>query len=78
MLKVLNTGQWAVALCSMDVIRCLNQILLFALLQVKNAYTIAKLRKTGYSKKQFYQEAISMYKEVYNCYILYSIPSFIF
>lgn len=47
-----------------------NQIFLFALLQLKSAYAIAKLRKTGYSKSQFYKEAISMYKEVYNFYVL--------
>lgn len=58
------------ALSSMVVIRCLNQILVFALLQLKSAYAIAKLRKTGYSKNQFYKEALNMYKEVYNCYIL--------
>jgi hypothetical protein len=58
------------ALSSMDIISCLNQILLFSLLQLKNAYAIAKLRKTGYSKKQFYREAVSLYKEVYNCYII--------
>lgn len=34
------------------------------MMEVKNAYTIARLRKTGYSKKQFYLEAISMYKEI--------------
>jgi hypothetical protein len=47
-----------------------NQFFAFALLQLKNAYAIAKLRKTGYSKKQFYREAVSLYKEVYNCYII--------
>ncbi|GAU21384.1 hypothetical protein TSUD_32130 [Trifolium subterraneum] len=31
---------------------------------LKNAYAIAKLRKTGYSKKQFYREAVSLYKEI--------------
>ncbi|PNX98883.1 putative 39S ribosomal protein L45 mitochondrial-like, partial [Trifolium pratense] len=33
------------------------------ILELKNAYAIAKLRKTGYSKKQFYREAVSLYKE---------------
>ncbi|CAJ2628642.1 unnamed protein product [Trifolium pratense] len=34
------------------------------ILELKNAYAIAKLRKTGYSKKQFYREAVSLYKEI--------------
>ncbi|KAJ8772000.1 hypothetical protein K2173_027177 [Erythroxylum novogranatense] len=34
------------------------------ILEMKNAYAIAKLRKTGYSKHQFYQEAIELYKEI--------------
>lgn len=33
-------------------------------LQLKSAYAIAKLRKSGYSKKPFYQEAVQLYKEV--------------
>jgi large subunit ribosomal protein L45 len=32
--------------------------------QLKNAYAIVKLRKTGYSKHKFYVEAIKLYKEV--------------
>ncbi|KAK1316724.1 hypothetical protein QJS10_CPA05g00914 [Acorus calamus] len=35
------------------------------IVELKNAYAIAKLRKlTGYSKKEFYQEAIKLYKEI--------------
>ncbi|TKY52187.1 39S ribosomal protein L45 [Spatholobus suberectus] len=34
------------------------------LLELKNAYAIAKLRKKGYSKNQFYNEATNMYKEI--------------
>ncbi|KAK7277890.1 hypothetical protein RJT34_22909 [Clitoria ternatea] len=34
------------------------------ILEMKNAYAIAKLRKTGYSKSQFYNEAANMYKEI--------------
>nr|ACU20962.1 unknown [Glycine max] len=48
----------------MDAINNLNQALFFALLQLKSAYAIAKLRKTGYSKNQFYNEAANMYKEI--------------
>nr|XP_043614345.1 uncharacterized protein LOC122586416 [Erigeron canadensis] len=33
-------------------------------LELKNAYAIAKLRKTGYSKQKFYTEAINLYKEI--------------
>ena len=33
--------------------------------QLKNAYAIAKLRKTGYSKQKFYTEAVHLYKEVH-------------
>ncbi|WVY96108.1 hypothetical protein V8G54_028259 [Vigna mungo] len=33
------------------------------ILELKSAYAIAKLRKKGYSKKQFYKEAVNMYKE---------------
>ncbi|KAI3515149.1 hypothetical protein L1887_13901 [Cichorium endivia] len=33
-------------------------------LELKNAYAIAKLRKSGYSKKQFYAEAVNLYKEI--------------
>ncbi|KAJ0078571.1 hypothetical protein Patl1_22757 [Pistacia atlantica] len=33
-------------------------------LQLKSAYAIAKLRKTGYSKQKFYKEAVEMYKEI--------------
>ncbi|KAK9732615.1 hypothetical protein RND81_04G010400 [Saponaria officinalis] len=34
------------------------------ILELKNAYAIAKLRKTGYSKKAFYNEAFEIYKEI--------------
>uniref|UniRef100_A0A1D1YW47 Large ribosomal subunit protein mL45 n=1 Tax=Anthurium amnicola TaxID=1678845 RepID=A0A1D1YW47_9ARAE len=35
------------------------------IMELKNAYAISQLRKaTGYSKKQFYQEAVNMYKEI--------------
>jgi len=48
----------------MEAIDNLNQALYFTLLQLKSAYAIAKLRKKGYSKSQFYKEAVNMYKEV--------------
>lgn len=48
----------------MQPINNLNQALCFTLLQLKSAYAIAKLRKKGYSKNQFYKEAVNMYKEV--------------
>jgi len=50
----------------MEAIDNLNQALCFTLLQLKSAYAIAKLRKKGYSKKQFYNEAVNMYKEVWS------------
>ncbi|CAN1232842.1 hypothetical protein LINPERPRIM_LOCUS3713 [Linum perenne] len=31
---------------------------------MKSAYAISKLRKSGYSKNKFYQEALQMYKEI--------------
>lgn len=34
------------------------------ILELKSAYAISKLRKTGYSKNQFYNEAANMYKEI--------------
>lgn len=34
------------------------------ILELKNAYAIVKLRKTGYSKHKFYVEAIKLYKEI--------------
>ncbi|MQL83037.1 hypothetical protein Taro_015530 [Colocasia esculenta] len=35
------------------------------IMELKNAYAVARLRKeTGYSKKQFYQEALTLYKEI--------------
>lgn len=34
------------------------------ILELKSAYAIAKLRKFGYSKQKFYQEALDMYKEI--------------
>ncbi|KAF5740588.1 Mitochondrial inner membrane translocase complex subunit Tim44-related protein isoform 1 [Tripterygium wilfordii] len=34
------------------------------ILELKSAYAIAKLRKTGYSKKKFYIEAIELFKEI--------------
>ncbi|XP_014514578.1 uncharacterized protein LOC106772589 [Vigna radiata var. radiata] len=34
------------------------------ILELKSAYAIAKLRKKGYSKNQFYKEAVNMYKEI--------------
>ncbi|KAL9235071.1 hypothetical protein vseg_009867 [Gypsophila vaccaria] len=34
------------------------------ILELKNAYAVAKLRKTGYSKKAFYNEAFEIYKEI--------------
>ncbi|PKI18372.1 hypothetical protein CRG98_049354, partial [Punica granatum] len=30
---------------------------------LKSAYAIAKLRRTGYTKQQFYLEAIDLYKK---------------
>ncbi|KAM0001524.1 putative Tim44-like domain, NTF2-like domain superfamily protein [Helianthus debilis subsp. tardiflorus] len=33
-------------------------------LELKNAYAIAKLRKSGYSKAKFYTEAVNLYKEI--------------
>ncbi|KAL7157857.1 hypothetical protein ABFS83_02G104300 [Erythranthe nasuta] len=33
-------------------------------LELKSAYAIAKLRKSGYSKKKFYEEAVDLYKEI--------------
>ena len=35
--------------------------------QLRSAYAIAKLRKTGYSKNKFYIEALELYKEVCTC-----------
>ncbi|XP_021899022.1 uncharacterized protein LOC110815507 isoform X2 [Carica papaya] len=35
-----------------------------SILELKSAYAIAKLRRTGYSKQKFYQEAINLYKEI--------------
>ncbi|KAF3591106.1 hypothetical protein DY000_02025883 [Brassica cretica] len=32
--------------------------------QLRSAYAIAKLRKTGYSKNKFYIEALELYKEI--------------
>jgi len=38
---------------------------------MKNAYAVSRLRKkTGYTKKQFYDEALNIYKEVYLIYQL--------
>ncbi|XP_047341729.1 uncharacterized protein LOC124945352 [Impatiens glandulifera] len=34
------------------------------MLELKSAYAIAKLRKTGYSKQKFYAEAVQLYKEI--------------
>ncbi|KAL5701620.1 hypothetical protein ACHQM5_026937 [Ranunculus cassubicifolius] len=34
------------------------------ILELKSAYAITKLRKSGYSKKRFYTEAVQMYKEI--------------
>lgn len=36
----------------------------FSNFQLKSAYAINKLRKSGYSKNLFYKEAINVYKEV--------------
>ncbi|KAI3932146.1 hypothetical protein MKW92_000282 [Papaver armeniacum] len=33
-------------------------------IEMRSAYAIAKLRKSGYSKKEFYQEAVQLYKEI--------------
>ncbi|KAK9049054.1 hypothetical protein SSX86_031979, partial [Deinandra increscens subsp. villosa] len=33
-------------------------------LELKNAYAVAKLRKSGYSKQKFYAEAVNLYKEI--------------
>ncbi|GMI94521.1 hypothetical protein like AT5G27395 [Hibiscus trionum] len=32
--------------------------------ELKSAYAIAKLRKSGYSKNQFYKEAVELYREI--------------
>ncbi|KAK4427664.1 hypothetical protein Salat_1535400 [Sesamum alatum] len=34
------------------------------ILELKSAYAIAKLRKSGYSKQKFYKEAVDLYKEI--------------
>ncbi|KAL9272543.1 hypothetical protein AKJ16_DCAP07975 [Drosera capensis] len=34
------------------------------ILELKSAYAIAKLRRSGYSKQAFYQEALVLYKEI--------------
>ncbi|CAN1232839.1 Probable 39S ribosomal protein L45, mitochondrial [Linum perenne] len=34
------------------------------IIEMKSAYAISKLRKSGYSKNKFYQEALQMYKEI--------------
>ncbi|KAL5566149.1 hypothetical protein UlMin_029313 [Ulmus minor] len=34
------------------------------ILELRNAYAIAKLRKTGYNKQKFYTEAVELYKEI--------------
>ncbi|XP_057962872.1 uncharacterized protein LOC131154241 [Malania oleifera] len=34
------------------------------ILELKSAYAIAKLRKSGYSKQQFYRKALDLYKEI--------------
>ncbi|CAI0391991.1 unnamed protein product [Linum tenue] len=34
------------------------------IVEMKSAYAISKLRKSGYSKNKFYQEAIQLYKEI--------------
>lgn len=34
------------------------------ILELKSAYAIAKLRKHGYSRQQFYKEAVELYKEI--------------
>ncbi|XP_078442342.1 mitochondrial inner membrane translocase complex, subunit Tim44-related protein [Wolffia australiana] len=35
------------------------------IMELKNAYAVARLRKkTGYSRKEFYQEALKLYKEI--------------
>ncbi|KAL0384820.1 UNVERIFIED_CONTAM: hypothetical protein Sradi_2876300 [Sesamum radiatum] len=33
-------------------------------MELKSAYAIAKLRKSGYSKQKFYKEAVDLYKEI--------------
>ncbi|XP_050224164.1 pentatricopeptide repeat-containing protein At3g56030, mitochondrial [Mercurialis annua] len=34
------------------------------ILELKSAYAISKLRKSGYSKHEFYKEAVDLYKEI--------------
>ncbi|XP_073023663.1 uncharacterized protein [Primulina eburnea] len=34
------------------------------ILELKSAYAISKLRKSGYSKQKFYKEAVDLYKEI--------------
>lgn len=34
------------------------------ILELKSAYAIQKLRKSGYSKRKFYNEAVQLYKEI--------------
>lgn len=43
--------------------------------QLKSAYAIAKLRKTGYSKQKFYEEALELYKEVRFCPVVFAVQS---
>jgi large subunit ribosomal protein L45 len=38
---------------------------------MKNAYAVSRLRKkTGYTKKEFYDQAFKIYKEVHFLYLL--------
>ncbi|KAK2640557.1 hypothetical protein Ddye_028352 [Dipteronia dyeriana] len=34
------------------------------ILELRSAYAISKLRKTGYNKQKFYKEAVDLYKEI--------------
>ncbi|KAK3200351.1 hypothetical protein Dsin_023766 [Dipteronia sinensis] len=34
------------------------------ILELRSAYAISKLRKTGYNKQKFYKEAVALYKEI--------------
>ena len=55
----------------------IHGMFLFFTFQLKNAYAIAKLQKTGYWKQKFYKEMVELYSEVWIIVILFPLPCYV-
>lgn len=70
-LNVFDLRYPAIFLCDIFIFTNCELISWLLYWQMKNAYAVSRLRKkTGYTKKEFYDQAFKIYKEVHFLYLL--------